>query len=47
MQRRWEPIHLRVFEGLLLTRDIPSQIVAAGFQMEREERVYLSRFPNH
>jgi hypothetical protein len=37
-QRRWEPIHRRVFEGLLLTRDIPSQIVA-GFQMERLERV--------
>ncbi len=44
-QRRWEPIHRRVFEGLLLTRDIPSQIVAAGFQMKRVECVYLSRFP--
>lgn len=44
-QRRWEPIHRRVFEGLLLTRDIPSLIVGAGFRMERLERVYLSRFP--
>lgn len=44
-QRRWEPVHRRVFEGLLLTRDIPSAIVGAGFRMERLERVYLSRFP--
>ena len=44
-QRRWEPIHRRVFEGLRLTRDIPSLIISAGFQMERLELVYLSRFP--
>ena len=44
-QRRWEPIHHRVFEGLFLTRDIPALIAGAGFQMERLERLYLSRFP--
>jgi ubiquinone/menaquinone biosynthesis C-methylase UbiE len=44
-QRRWEPIHRRVFEGLQLTRDIPSLILSAGFRMERLELVYLSRFP--
>lgn len=44
-QRRWEPIHRRVFEGLLLTRDIPSLIVGAGFRMERLQLLYLSRFP--
>src|SRR4029453_1573966 len=44
-QRRWEPLHRRVFEGLLLTRDIPSLIISAGFRMKRLELVYLSRFP--
>jgi ubiquinone/menaquinone biosynthesis C-methylase UbiE len=44
-QRRWEPIHRRVFEGLLLTRDIPSLIIGAGLRIERVERVYLTRFP--
>jgi SAM-dependent methyltransferase len=44
-QQRWEPIHRRVFEGLLLTRDIPSLIISAGFRMERLELVYVSRFP--
>ena len=44
-QRRWEPIHHRVFEGLFLTRDIPALVAGAGFQVERLERLYLSRFP--
>jgi ubiquinone/menaquinone biosynthesis C-methylase UbiE len=44
-QCRWEPIHRRVFEGLLLTRDIPSLIIGAGLRIERVERVYLTRFP--
>lgn len=44
-QRRWEPLHRRVFQGLLLTRDIPSVIAGAGFRIERLERLYLSRFP--
>ena len=44
-QRRWEPVHRRLFAGLRLTRDIPSLIGGAGFRIERVERVYLSRFP--
>lgn len=44
-QRRWEPIHHHVFEGLFLTRDIPALVAGAGFQIERLERLHLSRFP--
>jgi ubiquinone/menaquinone biosynthesis C-methylase UbiE len=44
-QRWWEPLHHRIFEGLILTRDIPSLIANADFQLERVESVYLSRFP--
>jgi hypothetical protein len=34
-----------VFQGLLLTRDIPSLIGDAGFGIKHVERLYLSRFP--
>lgn len=44
-QRRWEPIHHGVFEGLFLTRDIPSLITSAGFRIESVRSTYLSRFP--
>ena len=44
-QRRWTPIHRRVFQGLVLTRDIPALIGSAGFHLERLERGCLSRFP--
>ena len=44
-QQLWEPIHHRVFSGLFLTRDIPSLLAAAGFQIERVNRAYLSPFP--
>jgi SAM-dependent methyltransferase len=44
-QRRWTPIHRRVFQGLVLTRDIPALIGCAGFHLERLERGYLGRFP--
>jgi SAM-dependent methyltransferase len=44
-QRRWEPIHRLVFQGLLLTRDIPALIGDAGFGIKHVERLYLSRFP--
>ena len=44
-QRRWEPIHRWVFQGLLLTRDIPCLIGDAGFRVTYVERLYLSRFP--
>src|SRR5262245_15385983 len=36
-QERWEPILYRVFAGCHLTRDIPSLITQAGFQIERIE----------
>ncbi len=44
-QRWWEPIHHRVFQGLFLTRDIPSLILDAGLRIEQVNAVYLSRFP--
>jgi ubiquinone/menaquinone biosynthesis C-methylase UbiE len=44
-QRRWTPIHRRVFQGLVLTRDIPALIGDAGFHLERLERGCLGRFP--
>ena len=33
-QRRWEPLHQVIFEGLFLTRDIPSLLQASGFSLE-------------
>ena len=44
-QRRWTPIHRRVFQGLVLTRDIPALVDRAGFHVERLERGCLGRFP--
>ena len=44
-QKRWEPIHRWVFEGLYLTRDIPSLIAAGGFQIDEMRSLYLTRFP--
>jgi ubiquinone/menaquinone biosynthesis C-methylase UbiE len=44
-QEWWEPIHHRVFAGLLLTRDIPSLITQGGFQIEQMETAYLAAFP--
>lgn len=44
-QEWWEPIHHRVFEGLYLTRDIPSLITQGGFQIEQMETAYLAAFP--
>jgi ubiquinone/menaquinone biosynthesis C-methylase UbiE len=44
-QERWEPVHYRVFEGLFLTRDIPSLVTSAGLRIEQLNTVYLSRFP--
>jgi SAM-dependent methyltransferase len=44
-QRWWEPVHHRVFEGLFLTRDIPSLVASSGFHIERVNSLYLSRFP--
>jgi len=44
-QEWWEPIHHWVFEGLHLTRDIPSLVTQGGFQIEQMETAYLARFP--
>jgi hypothetical protein len=34
-----------VFQGLYLTRDIPSLITQAGFQIKQLEMGYLAQFP--
>lgn len=44
-QRWWEPIHLRMFEGLYLTRDIPSLLEEGGLQVRDVEKGYLASFP--
>lgn len=44
-QEWWEPIHHRLFEGLYLTRDIPSLITQGGFQKEQLDTAHLARFP--
>jgi ubiquinone/menaquinone biosynthesis C-methylase UbiE len=44
-QEVWEPVHHRVFEGLFLTRDIPSLVTSVGLRIEQLNTVYLSRFP--
>ncbi|HKW40964.1 MAG TPA: class I SAM-dependent methyltransferase [Gemmatimonadales bacterium] len=44
-QKWWEPIHLRVFAGLYLTRDIPALIAAGGFRIDRMTSLYLADFP--
>jgi ubiquinone/menaquinone biosynthesis C-methylase UbiE len=44
-QGLWEPVHHRVFEGLYLTRDIPSLVTSAGLRIEQLNTVYLSPFP--
>jgi len=44
-QERWEPVACRVFEGLHLTRDIPSILTQGGFEVEKVESKYLAAFP--
>ena len=44
-QKRLERVHHWVFQGLYLTRDIPSLIVQGGFQITQIEAGYLARFP--
>lgn len=44
-QKRLEPFHYRLFQGLYLTRDIPSLLVQGGFQIEQMESGYLAQFP--
>lgn len=44
-QQRWEPIHRHLFEGLYLTRDIPSLLHNAGFEIASIETGCMARFP--
>lgn len=44
-QKRLEPIHYWLFQGLYLTRDIPTLIVESGFRIKEMEKGYLARFP--
>jgi ubiquinone/menaquinone biosynthesis C-methylase UbiE len=44
-QQRWEPVAYRLFEGLHLTRDIPSLLNQGGFDVEKVESMYLAAFP--
>ena len=44
-QKQLEPLHHWLFQGLYLTRDIPSLIVQSGFQIEQMEMGYLAQFP--
>ena len=44
-QERWDPVAYRLFEGLHLTRDIPSILAQGGFDVEKVESKYLAAFP--
>ncbi len=44
-QKRLEPFHRWLFQGLYLTRNIPSLIVQGGFQIEQMEMGYVAQFP--
>jgi ubiquinone/menaquinone biosynthesis C-methylase UbiE len=44
-QQRWEAVAYRLFEGLHLTRDIPSLLNQGGFAVEKVESMYLAAFP--
>jgi ubiquinone/menaquinone biosynthesis C-methylase UbiE len=44
-QKRLEPAHHWLFQGLYLTRDIPSLIEQGSFQIKQMETGYLTQFP--
>ena len=44
-QKQFEPIYHWLFQGLYLTRDIPSFIRHGGFQIQQIEMAYLAQFP--
>jgi ubiquinone/menaquinone biosynthesis C-methylase UbiE len=44
-QQRWDPVAYRLFEGLQLTRDIPSLLNQGGFAVEKVKSMYLAAFP--
>jgi ubiquinone/menaquinone biosynthesis C-methylase UbiE len=47
--QRWqkilEPIHRWLFQGLYLTRDIPSLLKDGGFQIKQVQKGYIASFP--
>jgi ubiquinone/menaquinone biosynthesis C-methylase UbiE len=44
-QRQLEPICHWLFQGLYLTRDIPSLLMDGGFQIKQMEKGYVAQFP--
>jgi ubiquinone/menaquinone biosynthesis C-methylase UbiE len=44
-QRQLEPICHWLFQGLYLTRDIPSLLMQGGFQIKQMEKGYVAQFP--
>ncbi|HJR79247.1 MAG TPA: class I SAM-dependent methyltransferase [Anaerolineales bacterium] len=44
-QRELEPISRLLFQGLYLTRHIPSLLIKGGFQIKEMEMGYLAQFP--
>jgi len=44
-QKQLEPLHHWLFQGLYLTRDIPSLLIEGGFQIKQMETGYLAQFP--
>jgi SAM-dependent methyltransferase len=44
-QKRLEPIHRWLFQGLYLTRDIPALLMEGGFHIQQMEMGYLAPFP--
>jgi ubiquinone/menaquinone biosynthesis C-methylase UbiE len=44
-QKRLEPVHKWLFQGLYLTRNIPSLLRQGGFQIEQMKQAYLAEFP--
>jgi ubiquinone/menaquinone biosynthesis C-methylase UbiE len=45
MQKQLEPLTHWLFQGLSLTRDIPSLIMEGGFQIKQMETGYRAQFP--
>src|SRR5688572_8422339 len=44
-QKRLEPLHRWLFQGLSLTRDIPALLMQGGFQINQMEMGYIAEIP--
>ena len=44
-QKIFDPVAHLAYEGLFLTRDMPSFIIQSGFQIEQLEKGYIAKFP--